>query len=58
MKTMKLYKVTLEGMGLKSLTMLVAAASVTAAKRQTKEYSTTVRRVGNVEQVGVVNVPA
>ena len=58
MKTLKLYAVTLEGMGLKSMTLTVAAASAAAAKRQTKEYSATVKQIHRVEQVGVVNVPA
>jgi hypothetical protein len=57
MKTLKLFNVTFEGMGLKRMTLPVAAKDKKAAEKQTLEYSKTVKRVFSTKQIGVVNVP-
>ena len=57
MKTLKLFNVTFEGMGLKRMTLPVAAKDKKAAERQTLEYSKTVKRIFSAKQIGVVNVP-
>jgi hypothetical protein len=58
MKTLRLYAVTFEGLGLKGAqSMNVAALNKRKAEQQTKEWSSTIKKVNSVVQVGVVNVP-
>ena len=57
MKTLNLYRVeyaTISGAG---RSFNVAAPTKAAAKRQTKEYSRTIKKVTGVERLGNVNVP-
>ena len=57
MKTLNLYKVSFNGVIAGEMSLLVAARTGAAAKRQTKEYYSSITKFTGVERLGNVNVP-
>jgi len=59
MRTMNLYEVTVESKAGDALTLTMHVAAVTAgkAKKQTQQYSKTIRKVTKCKRIGNVWVP-